>query len=151
MPTAVVRVHFDPDGALSEDRFRTGFDQLTRRGLDVLAVGAGRRSDGRREIEVLTEEPDDDRLADLVSTCSEAFGVPTELGVVTYVSRGTDDDAASVLRRFELDGEIHREIVDDDEVVTVTLSGADARRVPESRLHTAMEAALNCEVRIVLC
>jgi hypothetical protein len=30
-----------------------------------------------------------------------------------------------------------------------TLPTADRRRVPESRLHTALEAALNCEVRIV--
>jgi hypothetical protein len=34
--------------------------------------------------------------------------------------------------------------------VVATISRADSRRVPESRLHTAFEAALNCEVRIVI-
>jgi len=34
------------------------------------------------------------------------------------------------------------------DVVHVTLCKADLERVPESRVHTALEASLNCEVRI---
>ena len=33
-------------------------------------------------------------------------------------------------------------------MVHVTLRKADLERVPESRVHTALEASLNCEVHI---
>jgi hypothetical protein len=70
--------------------------------------------------------------------------------VITYVSRGTDDDAHGVLSGFGLTGEINRIPGDDGyDVVYVTLSQADLERVPESRIHTALEASLNCEVHIL--
>ena len=34
------------------------------------------------------------------------------------------------------------------DIVAVTLRKADLERVPESRIHTALEASLNCEVHI---
>ena len=34
------------------------------------------------------------------------------------------------------------------DVMHVTLRKADLERVPESRVHTALEASLNCEVHI---
>ena len=34
------------------------------------------------------------------------------------------------------------------DIVYVTLSEEDLERVPESRVHTALEASLNCEVHI---
>jgi hypothetical protein len=33
-------------------------------------------------------------------------------------------------------------------VVHVSLRSADLERIPESRIHTALEASLNCEVHI---
>ena len=70
-------------------------------------------------------------------------------GVVTFISRGTDDDAFGVLAGFGLTGEIER-IPDGDgwDVVHVTLRKSDLERVPESRVHTALEASLNCEINI---
>jgi len=69
--------------------------------------------------------------------------------VLTYVSRGTDDDAHGVLAGFGLTGEISRSPGDAGwDVVQVTLRKADLARVPESRIHTALEASLNCEVHI---
>jgi hypothetical protein len=69
--------------------------------------------------------------------------------VVTFVSRGTDDDAYGVLSGFGLTGEIERLPGDDGwDIISVTLRKADLERVPESRIHTALEASLNCEVRI---
>ncbi|MGH3851632.1 MAG: hypothetical protein ACRDRT_18400, partial [Pseudonocardiaceae bacterium] len=70
-------------------------------------------------------------------------------GVVTFVSRGTDADAHGVLSAFGLTGEITRAPGDDGfDVVYVTLREDDLERVPESRVHTALEASLNCEVHI---
>jgi hypothetical protein len=70
--------------------------------------------------------------------------------VVTFVSRGTDDDAHGVLAGFGVTGEITRvQDADGFDVVSVTLRESDLERVPESRIHTALEASLNCEVRIL--
>ncbi len=70
-------------------------------------------------------------------------------GVITFVSRGTDDDAHGVLAGFGLTADIVRTPGDDGfDIVDVTLREADLERIPESRVHTALEASLNCEVRI---
>ncbi len=87
---------------------------------------------------------------DAVALCAKAFGTAPIPGVVTYVSRGTDDDAHGVLAGFGLTGEITRTPGDDGlDIVHVTLRKADLDRIPESRIHTALEASLNCEVRIL--
>jgi ferredoxin len=55
-----------------------------------------------------------------------------------------------VVRGFGIDADVERFTEDDEEIVVATISREASRRVPESRLHTALEAALNCEVRIVV-
>ncbi|PRC44450.1 hypothetical protein C6A85_000000100195, partial [Mycobacterium sp. ITM-2017-0098] len=81
------------------------------------------------------------------------FGVQPAAGVLTYVSRGTDDDAEGVLAGLGLRGQIERIPGGADgpgwDTVKVTVSKDDLKRVPESRVHTALEASLNCEVRII--
>ena len=55
-----------------------------------------------------------------------------------------------MLAGFGLTGVIERIPGDEGwDIVTVTLDRNDLRRVPESRIHTALEASLNCEVRIL--
>ena len=81
--------------------------------------------------------------------CAKAFGTDPDPGVLTYISRGTDDDAHGVLAGFGLTGEIdpragRRRL----RRRHVTLRKADLERIPESRIHTALEASLNCEVHI---
>ena len=69
--------------------------------------------------------------------------------MLTYVSRGTDEDARGVLAGFGITGEISRSVGDDGlDVISVTLRKADLQRIPESRIHTALEASTNCEVHI---
>jgi hypothetical protein len=86
---------------------------------------------------------------DAVALCAKAFGTTPTPGVVTYVSRGTDDDAHGVLAGFGLTGDITRRAGDDGlDIVHVTLHKADLDRIPESQIHTALEASLNCEVHI---
>ena len=81
--------------------------------------------------------------------CAKAFGTTPVPGVLTFISRGTDDDAHGVLAGLGLSGDIERVPTDDGwDVVHVTLRKADLERVPESRVHTALEASLNCEVHI---
>jgi hypothetical protein len=54
-----------------------------------------------------------------------------------------------VLSAFGLSGDIVRTSGDDGfDIIDVTLREADLERIPESRIHTALEASLNCEVHI---
>jgi hypothetical protein len=154
MRTAVVRVEVDPAGELTPAQLSDGMVSL--RGL---ADGIGARvvdNDpstvpvGRREVELLmTGAAPDELTRTAIELCAEAFGTTPIAGVLTYVSRGTDDDALGVLAGFGLTGEISRSPGDAGwDVVRVTLRKTDLARVPESRIQTALEASLNCEVHI---
>lgn len=164
MRTAVVRIGVDPSGELSAEHLRAGMAALAGlaadAGVEVIDTDLAAMPPSRREVEVLLVT--DDREAALgiaMRLCAKAFGalgcsgatlVP---GVVTYVSRGTDDDAYGVLAGLGLTGDVERLPGDGPDgpgwdTVVVTLRKADLARVPESRIHTALEASLNCEVRI---
>jgi hypothetical protein len=154
MRTAVVRVEVDPAGELTPAQLSDGM--MTLRGL-ADGVGAAVVDNelsampvGRREVELLmTGAAPDELKRTATGLCAKAFGTTPVAGVLTYVSRGTDDDAHGVLAGFGLTGEISRSPGDAGwDVVQVTLRKADLARVPESRIHTALEASLNCEVHI---
>jgi len=152
--TAVVRVRVDPGGQLTGAQLTDGIvnlrDLATPAGIDVLDNNLAAMPAGRREVEMLMIGGDpEDLKATAVALCAKAFGTEPESGVLTFISRGTDDDAHGVLAGFGLDGEITRSPGDDGlDVVYVTLREADLERIPESRIHTALEASLNCEVYI---
>jgi hypothetical protein len=154
MRTAVVRVQVDPAGGLTPDQLSDGMTALRAlvdsTDIEVLENNIAAMPAGRREVQMLMLGSDGEQLKrDAVALCAKAFGTDPSPGVVTYVSRGTDDDAHGVLAGFGLSGEIIRASGDDGlDVVYVTLRKADLDRVPESRIHTALEASLNCEVHI---
>lgn len=154
MRTAVVRIRVDPLGQLTPAQLADGMTTLrelaSTAGIDVLDNNLAAMPVGRREVEMLMAggEPDDLK-ATAVALCAKAFGTQPEPGVLTYISRGTDDDAHGVLAGFGLTGDIERVPGDDGlDVIHVTLRKADLERIPESRIHTALEASLNCEVQI---
>lgn len=147
MPTAVVRLVIGSAESLSPNEFQNGVDRLRDAGFEVVAPSPDPASVGGREIEVIADL-DDIEPARILAAGAAAFPTTVTPGVITYISRGTDEDARGVLDRFEVAGEIRREIRGDEEIVHVTMARVESRRVPESRLHTALEAALNCEVRI---
>lgn len=158
MRTAVVRVDVDPTALLQPAQLRDGMATLTELaadvGVGVVAVDLAGMPSNRRQVELLIAGDDAEELQRTAMTlCVNAFGsfgvAPTP-GVLTYVSRGTDDDAQGVLAGLGLHGDVERVAGDDGwDVVTVTLRKSDLDRVPESRVHTALEASLNCEVQIV--
>jgi hypothetical protein len=154
MRTAVVRVNVDPASVLTPAQLEEGMELLL--GL-VGEIGAGvvdnnlaKMPAGRREVEVLSAADDVDTAKQTaIDLCAKAFSTKPVPGVVTFVSRGTDDDAHGVLTGFGLTGDIVRTPGDDGyDIVEVTLREADLERIPESRIHTALEASLNCEVHI---
>ncbi len=120
-------------------------------GAEIVHIDLAAMPVGRREVELLIAGNDADTLKQAaVELCAKAFRTVPVAGVVTYVSRGTDDDAHGVLSGFGLTGEIRRVPGDDGfDVVYVTLRQSDLERIPESRIHTALEASLNCEVHIL--
>jgi hypothetical protein len=154
MRTAVVRVNVDPESVLVPAQLAEGMTVLLglvgELGADVVDKNLAGLAAGRREIELLIECGDVDAARQAaIDLCAKAFGTTPTLGVVTFVSRGTDDDAHGVLAAFGLTGEIVRTPGDDGfDIVDVTLREADLERIPESRIHTALEASLNCEVNI---
>jgi hypothetical protein len=154
MRTAVVRVNVDPDGEHAPARLREGMAALLELigeiGADVVENDLAAMPVSRREVELLIASDDVGATKQAaIDLCAKAFGGTPVAGTVTFISRGTDDDAHGVLSAFGLTGEISRTPGDDGfDVVHVTLREADLDRVPESRIHTALEASLNCEVRI---
>ena len=154
MRTAVVRVNVDPGGALLPAQLTDGMATLLglidQIGADVVDKNLAAMPARRREVELLIACDDVD-AAQRAATglCAKAFGTTPGPGVVTFLSRGTDDDAHGVLSAFGLTGDIVRSPGDDGyDIVYVTLREADLERIPESRIHTALEASLNCEVHI---
>ena len=55
-----------------------------------------------------------------------------------------------MVRAFGISAELDRFWEEDEEVAVFTITREDASHVAESRLLTALEAALNCEVRIIV-
>lgn len=154
MRTAVVRVGVDPAGELGAEQLSDGMATLrgllAERGAEVLDNQLAGLPAHRREVEVLIAGDDAPELqAIAIELCAKAFGTFPTAGVVTFVSRGTDEDVRGVLAGFGVSGDIVRSVDDEGwDVVTVTLDKADLTRIPESRIHTALEASLNCEVHI---
>jgi hypothetical protein len=142
--TAVVRVDIDPGRILPADDLPARIDELAAHGAVV------HRRPSERELELMLDSVNADdarrRTGDL---CTAVFGTAPAVGAITFLSRGTDEDALGVVEAFGVRAELERTEEDGEEVAVFTLPAADRRRVPESRLHTALEAALNCEIRIV--
>jgi hypothetical protein len=154
MRTAVVRVNVDPESARTTAQLRDGMAALLElagaSGVDVVDNDLGSMPANRREVELLVAAEDGDIAKNTaIELCTKVFGTTPIPGVVTFISRGTDDDAHGVLAGFGLTGDIVRTPGDDGfDIVHVTLREDDLERVPESRVHTALEASLNCEVHI---
>lgn len=154
MRTAVVRVNVDPESLCTAAQLRDGMAALLglarAAGADVVDNDLAAMPAGRREVELLIGAEDAEAASSTaIQLCGKVFGAEPVPGVVTFISRGTDDDARGVLSGFGLTGEIERTPGDDGfDVVYVTLRESDLERIPESRVHTALEASLNCEVHI---
>jgi hypothetical protein len=154
MRIAVVRVNVDPGSMLTPAQLGEGIEVLLglsdEIGAGVVENNLPAMPASRREVELLIAADDVDTAKQTaIDLCTKAFSTRPRPGVVTFVSRGTDDDARGVLSAFGLTGEIARVPGDDGlDIVYVTLREDDLERVPESRIHTALEASLNCEVHI---
>ncbi|MFD4459037.1 hypothetical protein [Nocardia sp. NPDC058480] len=146
MRTAVVRIDVDPTRILTPARRAAGLRALRADAMPGPCADPG----AELRFQVATDDPAV-AVRDLVDACARAFGTVPVPGAVTFVSRGTDDDVHGVLAGFGLTGDVGRALDDAGfDIVTVTLREDDLVRIPESRVLTALEAALNAEVRLLL-
>lgn len=152
MRTAVIRVNLDPDGRRAVGDLERAVEELRSRGIEVLAPALAKLPPAAREIELIVPGDDAATLMNWAEVaCTTALGAAgPRAGRPTFISRGTDEDALGVVSAFGISADLERRYEGDDEVAVFTISRADAGHVGESRLHTALEAALNCEVRIVV-
>ena len=156
MRTAVVRIGVDMMGELTTDQLTSGMARLaalaTEAGAELIDTDLTRLPPKRREVELLMQGGDAAALqAAGAELCRRAFATEPVVGVLTFISHGTDDDAHGVLAGFGLTAVIERSAGPEGwDVITVRLRRADLARIPESRIHTALEATTNCEVRIVM-
>lgn len=121
-------------------------------GVDVVDADIAALPVGRRHVRLLITGAEKDVIDIGMRLCASAFDTMPAPGVVTYLSRGTDDDVRGVLAGLGLSGQIVRTPGSDGlDIVHVTLAESDLQRVGESRIHTALEASLNCEVHIHTC
>ena len=154
MRTAVVRVNVDPGSVLTPAQLAEGMEVLLglsdEIGAGVVESNLAAMPVSRREVQLLIAADDVGAAKQTaIDLCAKAFSTTPVAGTLTFISRGTDDDAHGVLSGFGLTGEITRMPGDDGfDIVYVTLREDDLERVPESRVHTALEASLNCEVHI---
>ncbi|MGW1029477.1 hypothetical protein ACWD4J_38335 [Streptomyces sp. NPDC002577] len=155
MRTAVIRINIDPAGQLPEFVLRERAEAFVKRaenaGIRVVDTRIDTLPAHRRELQLLMTGDDSPAMQRTAAElCAEVFQTTPANGVVTYISRGTDDDAMGVLAGLGITGHVSRTVgADGLDVVSVRLSRGDLDRVPESRIHTALEASLNCEVRII--
>lgn len=156
MRTAVIRVDVDPAGDLTPAEFGEKISALAsaaaESGMTVTAPEIDRLPPRRRDIHLLIDGADTAAMREhAVGICAEIFGPAVRPGPVTFVSRGTDDDAHGVLAGFGITGEIERtHDAAGFDTLTVRLAHTDLERIPESRIQTALEAATNAEVIIVV-
>jgi len=160
MRTAVIRVNLDPAGRHGAGDLERAVTELRARGIEVLAPALEKLPPTAREIELIVPGDDPAALRSWAeTTCAavlgqgESQGKPQgkpQAGPPTFLSRGTDEDALGVVRAFGISAAMQRLYEDGDEIAVFTVSRADIGHAGQSRLHTALEAALNCEVRIVV-
>ena len=98
----MVRVKVDPTGALTPEQLSTRQADLATAaaaaGLELIDNNLAALPPSRREVEVLMTGTDAAALQDVaMGLCANAFGTEPVAGVVTFVSHGTDEDAAGVL------------------------------------------------------
>ena len=145
MRTAVVRVNVDPESVLTPAQLHDCMAALQEiadtADADVVKNDLATMPTSRREVELLIAAEDGDTARKAaIDLCAKAFSGTPVPGVITFVSRGTDDDAHGVLSAFGLTGDIERIPGDDGlDIVHVTLREKDLERIPESRVHTALE------------
>jgi hypothetical protein len=154
MRRAVLHVNLDHGGVVPIAELAGAIEHLRRCGFIVIDTDLDRLPRDRREVEVHCDGDDvkelRERVHDACVAALAAAGCPTTPRVlaVSFVSSGSDEDAWGVVRAFGLDQHVAEIRLLDDDVAVLIGSTEILRSGALGKLHTALEATLNREVRL---
>lgn len=154
MRRAVVHVNLDPGGVLSTGQLRRAVAALREEGLEIIATELEKLPPTNREVELLCDGDEIDELRQRAeSACAAALAssnrtVKPRVLAVSFISRGSYEDASGIVRAFRLESHVDEIRFVADDVAVLVVSGEALRSSLLGKLHTALEAALNREVRI---
>jgi len=152
---AVVYVNLDPAGALSLAELEQVVADLEVRGCNLIVSDLELLPVSRREIELLITGEDIDGLRRAAeATCAESLarseltGTPRATAVC-FISRGTIEDALGILTAFGVETGSDTVRLEGEDIAEVAIDRERLDRATPAKLQTALEAALNREVRFV--
>jgi hypothetical protein len=151
----VVHVNIDPAGTLTLAQLDRVLAEVRSEGFEVLATDLDKVPPRRRVIELLQAGDDAAALRRTAKgVCARALakaGSPTAPRVVavSFMSSGTVEDAVGVVAGFGLEQELDAIRLVDEDVALVRLAAGALAGASPGKLQTALEAALNREVRLL--
>lgn len=150
-----MHVNLDPTGHESVAALLRAVEVLHDDGFEVLAADLDKYPSTRREIELIRggDEPGEEARA-AEAACAAALSQAGSTArpravAVSFLSSGTEEDARGVIRAFGLAEGLRAITFEDENVAVFVLEREVLRRTAPAKLQTALEAALNREVRFV--
>jgi hypothetical protein len=127
---------------------------LRREGSEIIATDLEKLPPTKREIELLHDGDEVDELRQLAeAACAAALGrshpsVKPRAVAVSFISHGRSEDAMGIIRAFGLERHVEEIRFVEEDVAVVVISGEALQCSASETLQTALEAALNREVRL---
>ena len=155
MREAIVRVNPDPEGRLGLAHVVAVRAELLRRGIPVVPADLSNMHAGQRELELILSDTHTERVRrralQVAKQALQALGVSSEpvVGIVTFKSAGTTDDALAIFRSFGVRGEVRRIAGLHTDTVVFLVGRKSLANINESQLLTALRSGLNQDVVIV--
>jgi hypothetical protein len=149
-----VHVNLDPAGQESVATLERAVEALRDR-FEVLASDLDKYPPTRREIELIRGGDEAGDLAQAAEAAcaaalSQAGATASPRAVaVSFLSSGSEEDARGVVRAFGLADGLRAIVFEDENVAVFVLEREVLQRTTPAKLQTALEAALNREVRFV--
>ncbi len=155
MRPAVVYVNLDPAGERSLAELEEAVTTLQMMGWEVIVSDLDRLPPRRREIELLvTGEEVDELQRTAEAICADALSrfemtEKPRATAVCFISHGTVEDALGILLAFGLETGPNAVRLEGEDIAEVTLNRDGLDHATPAKLQTALEAALNREVRFI--
>jgi hypothetical protein len=152
---AVVYVNLDPAGYLSLPELDHVLAALRLAGCQVIATDQERLPPDQREIEMLIDGDEPDRLREsaeaacVAALAGCAVSATPRATAVCFTSSGSAEDAVGIVRAFGLESHLRDLRFDDDDTAILVVDRGALDGGNRGKLHTALEAALNREVDLI--
>jgi hypothetical protein len=152
---AVVYVNLDPAGELTLPELEHAVTDLRAMGCEIIVGDLERLPVTRREVELLISGEDVEDLRRIAeATCAEALSrskltAKPKATAICFISRGTVEDALGILSAFGVQTGSDAVRLEGEDIAEVAIDRERLDYATPAKLQTALEAALNREVRFV--